>query len=280
MTLREILGRALRPAPRPSATSPPAPGSSHTFSDEESLGRELLRLDWGLGLFRWVHLADAVERAAKVSTAISFGSGEGLHEAFLARARPEISVLGVDLRESGLVGLPPNIRFLSGNLLDAAFRKGLPSSDFVFSIECLEHIDDDLTVARAMVDCLVPGGHFYIQVPFANRSEQADPVLCENERRCFGHVRPGYDEDALRALARRLDLDVVFVAGAFWAPLQRIIWAAAEKFGASLAPSWRPILDLVRLDLRTGLPANRSEAIAIKMLARKPANSKESRGII
>jgi len=269
MTLREILVRALGSARRSSAAPSPALGPGPRLSDEETLGRELLRLDWGLGLFRWVHLADAVEKAGRVSTAVSFGSGEGLHEAFLARTRPEVSVLGVDLRRSDLVDLPPNARFLSGNLLDAAFRAGLPRADFVFSIECLEHIEDDVTVARAMVDCLVPGGHFYLQVPFASRAEQADPGLCENERRMFGHVRPGYDEDALRALARRLDLDVIFVAGAFWAPLQRVIWAAVEKFGPSLAPSWRAILDLARLDLRTGLPANRTEAIAIKMLARK-----------
>jgi SAM-dependent methyltransferase len=271
MTLRELLSRALGPAPQLSPTSPPAPGASRMLSDEETLGRELLRLDWGLGLFRWVHLADAVEKAGSVSIAISFGSGEGLHEIFLARTRPDISVIGVDLRESALVDLPPNVQFLSGDLLDASFRATLPRADFVFSIECLEHIEDDLTVARAMADCLVPGGHLYLQVPFASRSEQADLVLSENERRCFGHVRPGYDEDGLRALARRLDLDVLFVAGAFWAPLQRVIWAAVEKFGASLGPSWRAILDLARLDLRTGLPANRNEAVAIKMLARKPA---------
>jgi len=270
MTLREILRRALGPAPRPSAT-PPAPGAGHTLTDEENLGRELLRLDWGLGLFRWVHLADAVEKAVHVSTAVSFGSGEGLHEVFLARARPDVSVLGVDLRRSELVDIPPNARFLSGDLLDASFRATLPKADLVYSIECLEHIEDDVIVARAMADCVVPGGHFYVQVPFANRSEQADPVLCENERKCFGHVRPGYDEEGLRALARRLDLDVVFVAGAFWSPLQPIIWAAAEKFGPAFAPRWRAILDLVRLDLRTGLPADRAEAIAIKMLARKPA---------
>src|SRR5450759_9138 len=99
MTLRAILRRALRTASRPLAGPPPAPRASHALSDEENLGRELLLLDWGLGLFRWVHLADAVEKAARVSTAISFGSGEGLHEVFLARTRPDVSVLGVDLRE-------------------------------------------------------------------------------------------------------------------------------------------------------------------------------------
>ena len=269
MTLRELLGRAFTAAAPAPAAKAPAP--SQRRCDEESLGRELLGLDWGLGLFRWVHLEDASTMAAPVSTAISFGSGEGLHEAFLARTRPEVSVLGVDLRQSNLVDLPGNARFLSGDLLDAKFRLELPRADFVFSIECLEHIEDDFTVARSMADCLQPGGHFYLQVPFANRSEQADPALCENERKCFSHVRPGYDENDLRDLAHRLDLDVVFVAGAFWSPLQPVIWAAVEKFGSGLAPSWRAILDLARLDLRAGLPANRSEAIAIKMLARKPA---------
>ncbi len=125
MTLREIFNRTLGFAPRPSPT-PPAPWAGHTLTDEENLGRELLRLDWGLGLFRWVHLADAVEKAVRVSTAISFGSGEGLHEVFLARTRPDVSVLGVDLRRSELVDLPPNARFLSGDLLDPSFRNGAP----------------------------------------------------------------------------------------------------------------------------------------------------------
>jgi SAM-dependent methyltransferase len=272
MTPLEALSRLLRRAvsvpPQP-PTAPPAPASKAT--DAESLGRELLRLDWGLGLFRWIHLADAVEKAGQVSTAISFGSGEGLHEVFLATARRDVSVLGVDLRRSELVDPPTNARFLCGDLLDPKFRASLPKADFVYSIECLEHIEDDVTVARAMADCLVPGGHFYVQVPFANRSEQADPALCENERRCFGHVRPGYDEDGLRSLAGSLDLDVVFVAGAFWSPLQPLVWAGVEKFGSALGPQWRSILDLVRLDLRPDLPSDRSQAIAIKMLARKPA---------
>lgn len=269
MTFREWIGGALRPAKSPPSVNVDPIAASGGRSDEESLGRELLRLDWGLGILRWVHLDDAVARAGRISTTISFGSGEGLHEAFLARMRPDVSVLGVDLRQSLLVDLPPNVRFLSGDLLNATFRDTLPMADFVFSIECLEHIENDRMVARAMAERLAPGGYLYIQVPFASSQEQADPVLTANERRLFGHVRPGYDESDLRGLARELDLEIVFVAGAFWTP-QRVIWAAVEKFGVSLAPRWRDILDIARLDLRAALPSNRNEAIAIKMLARRP----------
>ena len=243
-------------------------------TDADSLGRELLQLDWGLGLFRWVHLADAIDRSPAVARVLSVGSGGGLHEAFLARTRPEFDVTGVDLQESWVHRDLPNLRFLRGDLLNPEFRASLPKADFIYSIECLEHIEDDLTVARAMADLLAPGGTLYLQLPFASPAEQSDPTLCETERRNHGHVRPGYDPGGLRRLAEGLSLEVEFVGGAFWSPLQPMVWAALEKFGPALAPRWRAILDLVRLDLRSGLPVDRGEATAIKILARKRVEMK------
>jgi SAM-dependent methyltransferase len=199
------------------------------------------------------------------------GSGGGLHEGFLARTRPRLDVTGVDLNEPWVDRDLPNLRFLTGDFLEPAFRTSLRKADFCYSIECLEHIEDDWTVVRAMADLLAPGGFLYLQVPFASPAEQRDTELCAAERRNHGHVRPGYDGEGIRAFARKLGLEVVLVAGAFWSPLHPIIFAAVEKFGAALAPQWQAILDLARLDLRTGVPANRAEATAIKMLARKPA---------
>jgi SAM-dependent methyltransferase len=269
MSLVEAFRRRLRLTfPRPETSARPIP-PGRASTDVESLGRELLRLDSGIGLFRWVNLVDALDRSPAAERAISFGSGSGLHEAGLARTRPTLDVIGVDLLEPLVARDLPNLRFLTGDLLDPAFRATLPRADFVYSIECLEHIEDDTTVAKAMAECLLPGGHFYVQVPFANRSEQANPVLCENELRSFGHVRPGYDEAGLRELARKLGLEVVFVAGAFWAPLQPIIGAAAEKLVLEPNPRWRDVLELASQDLRPRLPKDRNEAIAIKMLARK-----------
>jgi SAM-dependent methyltransferase len=200
MTPLEILRRLLRPAPRNPAAPLPASKASPKLTDEESLGRELLQLDYGLGLFRWVHLADALDRSPASVRVLSIGSGGGLHEAFLARTRPELDVTGVDLQKPWVMRDIPNLRFLKGDLLDPAFRATLPKADFIYSIECLEHIEDDRTVVRAMADLVSPGGSLYLQLPFASPVEQADAVLCETERRNHGHVRPGYDPEGLRRL--------------------------------------------------------------------------------
>lgn len=240
-------------------------------TDEESLGRELLQLDWGLGLFRWVHLADALDRSPGATRVLSVGSGGGLHEAFLARTRPGLDVTGVDLRDPWVQRDLPNLRFLTGDLLDPSFRTTLPKADFVYSIECLEHIEDDTTVARAMADVLAPGGTLYLQLPFASRAEQSDPALCRTERRNHGHVRPGYDAEGLQRLVEGLGLEVERVACAFWFPLQPMVWAALEKFGPILVPRWREVLALVSSDVRDGIAADRTAATAVKILARKPA---------
>lgn len=271
MTLLEILRRLLRPAPRIPAAGPPTSAASPKLTDEESLGRELLQLDWGLGLFRWAHLVDALDRNPDVARVLSVGSGGGLHEAFLARTRPGFDVTGVDLQEPWVDRDLPNLRFLTGDLLDPAFRASLPKADFIYSIECLEHIEDDRTVAHAMADLLAPGGLLYLQLPFASPAEQSDRALCETEKRNHGHVRPGYDPDGLLRLAGELGLEVELIACAFWFPLQPMVWAALEKFGGILVPNWRDVLALVSGDVREGVALDRTRATAIKMLARKPA---------
>ena len=146
----------------------------------------------------------------------------------------------------------------------------LPVADFVCSIECLEHIEDDESVFAAMASCIAPGGRLYLQVPFANQSEQADRELCRREREQHDHVRPGYDETRLRSLARHHGLEVERIAAAFRFPLQPFVWAGTEKIaGSFLAPRWRAVLELVESDVRDGLAADRTEATAIKLLARR-----------
>lgn len=274
MNPREMIRRILPAGPPAKAarnvTARDAGAAGPTPTDEESLGRELLNLDWGLGLFRWVHLANALDGAPEAKTVLSIGSGGGLHEAFLARTRPALAVTGADQREPSVTQDLPNLHFLRGDLLEPAFRATLPRADFVYSIECLEHIEDDVTVARAMAELLVPGGTLYLQLPFATRAEQSDATLCRTERTNHGHVRPGYDAEGLRRLIEGLGLDVRFVACAFWSPLQPMVWASLEKFGPLLTPNWREVLALVWGDVRVDLAPDRTRATAIKILARKP----------
>jgi SAM-dependent methyltransferase len=235
---------------------------------EETLGQQLFTLDSGLGLFRLVHLLDAISRTQGIKSIVSVGSGGGHHEAYLAFKNPGIQVTGVDLRVPDVQLEFPNLRFMQGNLLDTAFSATIPQADFVYSIECLEHIEDDRSVFATSAALVRPRGVLYVEVPFASDGEQADPELCRIERESFEHVRPGYTARQLEELARANGLTVRSVAGAFWFPVQPTVWSAYLKFGAAaLAPHWRSFFAISELDVREGIPTNRAEAVAIKILA-------------
>jgi SAM-dependent methyltransferase len=266
--LKRLLRRLTSGRPSPPAVSPDAPP---VRLDEESLGQALLRLDAGLGLFRLAHLEDALRRSPGVRSILSVGSGLGLHEAWLAVTRPGATVVGVDLRVPRFDRDLPNLRFVQGDLFDPAVSRQLPTVDFVYSIECLEHVEDDGSLFRAMAACVNSGGSLYVQVPFASEAEQRDPELCRVERERHEHVRPGYDETRLRRLADGSGLAVEDVAAAFRFPLQPLVGAGTAQIAdAFLAPRWRKVYELVRTDVRQGLAADRTEATAIKLLARKP----------
>jgi SAM-dependent methyltransferase len=234
------------------------------------LGRQLLSLDAGLGLFRLVHLLEAirvVNETHKVSAIVSVGSGGGLHEAFLARMFPEVSVVGLDLREA-YVGIElPNLSFHRGDVTDPAIVKRIPQADLVYSIECLEHIVDDSSVASAMASVVVPGGAMYLEVPFASEADLMNAEFVKEQLELHEHVRPGYTAAQLRTLIEVNGLEVDQVAGAFWFPMQPLVWFAIERFGIErLLSHWREFLSLAEGDIRSSLQGTRSEATAIKAL--------------
>lgn len=259
--LRRRLGLAIR-----------SPLSAHLPGDAiGTLGKEIFALDYGLGLFRLVHLLDALVRAGRVRTILSVGSGGGVHESFLAHAFPRARVIGVDRRMAYHGAWLPNLSFREGELTDPAFLENLPQSDFVYSLECLEHVQDDGAVFEAMARAVAPGGHLLVEVPFANEGEQADPRLREQEHRLHGHVRPGYDARQLTAMSERAGLHTVLVSNVFWFPVQPLVWLAFKSLDYErLVASWRPFVSVAEQDLRIGLAASREEAAGIKILARRP----------
>ncbi len=268
----KALKRLLRPLLVRLGLRPPLPPDPEALTEltEESIGRLLLQTDSGLGLFRLAHLLDAVARGPAPKTILSIGSGLGYHEAFLALRLPDAEVVGVDLRKPNFSAALPNLRFVVGDLFDAGVRRQLPEADFVYSIECLEHVEEDEAIVELMVSKLRAGGHLYLEVPFASESELTDRELCRRELEEHEHVRPGYSEKRLRELAARHGLVVELIAAAFRFPLQPFVAAGIEKIPLDfLQPRWRDVMALVESDIRDGLASNRAEATAIKILARK-----------
>jgi len=245
------------------------------LSSDETV-RECCKLmvvqDGGLGLFRLVHLLDAVERLGSAPRRIfSIGSGMGHHEVTLARLYPEAEVLAIDLGPQSPAFGAPNLRFVQGNILDTAFTQTIGQADLVYSVECLEHIPDDRAAFAAMTALVQPGGQFYIEVPYASAAERADPALREHEWTHFEHCTPGYDTAQLSEMANGSGLQVIDIAHAFWSPLQPMVSAAVEKFGAGMVTQWvENLLRLMQTDFRAEAAHNRFEALGIKMLCSKP----------
>jgi SAM-dependent methyltransferase len=235
-----------------------------------AVGRHLLKLDSGLGLFRLVHLLDAIARSPnpQPESIISVGCGEGLHEAFLARLFPAASVMGVDVRVHQVGVDLPNLSFRRGNLLDPEFAASLGHADFVCSIECLEHIENDEELASEMARLVRPGGALYLEVPFATEAECADPAVVREHFEAHEHVRPGYTTARLGEMCRAAGLNVQWSAGAFWFPMQPLVWFGLSTYGAEIVlPHWLEFLELALRDVREGIPEHRMQATAVKILA-------------
>lgn len=74
--------------------------------------------------------------------------------------------------------------------------------DLIVVVDLLEHLVDDVTLARELSRCLRPGGRLVLNVPHAKRGALLPPVrhalgLTDG---WHGHVRPGYTIGSLRKL--------------------------------------------------------------------------------
>ena len=121
-----------------------------------------------------------------------------------------------------------------------------------------------------MGSLVLPGGALYIQVPFASESDLSDPAVIKEHLEANEHVRPGYTGAGLTELCRRAGVHVLHLAGAFWFPMQPMVWFTLEHFGTDLVlPYWLEFLDLAMRDVRDGVPEHRMHSTAIKVLAVK-----------
>jgi len=114
-------------------------------------------IDWMLSPFKPYLRGDIVE----------VGIGHGSYFEALA---PLGSYLGIDIDERSIVAASkrfPTGKFARADILQPGFiDKLLPSkADGIVSVNVLEHIEDDSTAVRNLVEALKPGGVLMISVP-------------------------------------------------------------------------------------------------------------------
>lgn len=89
------------------------------------------------------------------------------------------------------------VPLVRGDGVHAPFRTG--AFDAVFAFDVLEHVRDDAALAQELVRLVRPGGVLWVSVP--SRDFRAAPAIATTFlHRRWGHLRPGYTPDELRAL--------------------------------------------------------------------------------
>jgi SAM-dependent methyltransferase len=124
-------------------------------------------------------------------------------------------------------------------------RESLGEFDQIICFETVEHVLRDQELVRSLAAMLKPGGRLLLSAPFEGHhplySEPREPSPVEDG----SHVRYGYSQDALRALALGAGLEVVeegFLSGVVSQRLTNLMRRLEGRLGVPLA--WALLLPL------------------------------------
>lgn len=216
---------------------------------------------------RLVHLADAFGRAQGVNKVLSIGCGQAYQEAFLASRFPQIQVDATDITLTNLAFPCQNLSFAEHDILSWSDEK---EYDFVFSIECLEHIKDYQLAFRNMATKVKPGKYLYISVPFANQQEQQDEALRQRDWEAHQHYLPGFSYQDLEQLFNENGFRVIHAANMFYGDLVNNLNALLTKMDVdTLKAGLEDIGRLFFLDLSDKRAESRQQAVGIHFLGQK-----------
>ncbi len=221
------------------------------------------RLDYHVGeaiRFRWFVRLVVPLITSDTQAVLDAGCGVGRHAFYLARRFPHITVTGLDNREEVVAraqakaqraGLR-NLRFTQGDL-----TAPLPEDayDVIYSIDVLEHIEDDVRALRQMARALRPGGWLAIHTPLTPQTHWIRRFDLEHLKNPL-HAREGYRRGELEAKVQAVGLTVnrtVYTHGP-WGTLAWDLWKWSRyRVGRTLV--LLPVLRaLVALEARRDLP--------------------------
>jgi SAM-dependent methyltransferase len=206
-------------------------------------------------------LKDVVPRLGlKPSAILDAGAEDATFVYWLADIYPTATVTAVDIDADAMAvclaarpdSYAERVRFeccAFSELEDEAF-------DLVTAFDVLEHIPDDRAAVTELVRTLRPGGTLLVHVPrnqWTTRSGVVHRVPNKEAWRINpGHVRQGYDPDALRRLlwSAGLDVDQIQLWVGRWGSLAHDVYSCLEH-PAPLRLLSIPVTDICsRLDRR------------------------------
>jgi SAM-dependent methyltransferase len=208
-------------------------------------------------LDRWLWLRRHL-RSGPVRT-FDAGCGNGAFSIYAALARNQVLAASFSEREQDDARRRAQLVGVTGidfRLLDlrelSSHTDALGAFDQIICFETIEHVGDDEGLVRSLAGMLAPGGSLLLTTPYADHhplySEERDPSPVEDG----SHVRYGYSQQRLRALAEGAGLDVAsesFISGLISQKLTNLMRRLTARLGVPLA--WAltlPLRPLVLLD--------------------------------
>jgi 2-polyprenyl-3-methyl-5-hydroxy-6-metoxy-1,4-benzoquinol methylase len=163
------------------------------------------------------------------SHTLDAGCGTGLFTLFLAEKFPQAQFVGYDIsrddilqcdKEAGRKGFR-NVSFRVQNLIELDEYERY---DFIFSIDCLEHIPGNQKVIANLVKALASGGILYLAIPGEKNHRYLFPKRYFERYTQWAsgeHIGDQYTRDELVAVFRALQLDILHAqyTFGFWGKL-------------------------------------------------------------
>lgn len=204
---------------------------------------------------RWRALAAAVAPLlAGPKNVLDAGSGNGVHAFRLAQRYPHSTFHGVELDAAHVSSCQarsaseplPNLTFEQGDLTRPL---GHAIYDLAYSIDVLEHIEDDRRVLAHLTEALRPGGRLLLHTPLTPQRHWLRRFDLERATR-DDHVREGYGEAELLSKVREAGLEPLSLRYTHgrWGTLAWELWQLARWRIVAKLLLWPLAMVLVRVD--------------------------------
>lgn len=193
------------------------------------------------------------------------GCGTGSYAIKLAGWFPTASIDAVDIHIGGIISgkSPRNLKFFQKDLRDFVS----PSTyDLIYSVDVLEHIEEDTKVLSNLYASLKPNGLFLIHVPLLSQNFTPHKILAKHFSIPSGgdHVREGYTPTGITQKLEETGFSIQKIINTFgwfgslaWC-LMKIVENKRLRYRIILHP-----LNLLLMQIDYWLPNKRAEGILI-----------------
>jgi 2-polyprenyl-3-methyl-5-hydroxy-6-metoxy-1,4-benzoquinol methylase len=148
-----------------------------------------------------------VEKFTKVLDA---GCGSGLYAEQMAQKFPWITVIAVDVKKQDFqFGQLSNLLFREGDLLKLEDSN---SYDFIYCVDVLEHIPNNVTVMENFYHALKDGGYLYLHMPYVIGEKRIFPERFFEEFNRWAdkdHIGKQYKLDEIKLVLQKLGFEII-----------------------------------------------------------------------